>query len=224
MGALLTLAGAAPAALPHTLPIITGSPLTGVTVRVDSTERMDSTEMVGDATADAAAKRKASATSRRAGAVTLRGSRAAVDHAYRTAKRRGIPFARTRREVVREAADGEYARLSHNAASYRLKGVTTPYVRPVTRAFVTSFAADYRRRCDAPLVVTSAMRPTSVHLANSVVKSVHPTGMAVDLRIPTGSCRAWMRRSLLQLERQGMIDATEERRPAHFHVVVFRAP
>jgi hypothetical protein len=33
-----------------------------------------------------------------------------------------------------------------------------------------------------------------------------------------------MRRELLAYERRGVVDATEERRPAHFHVVVYRAP
>jgi hypothetical protein len=63
------------------------------------------------------------------------------------------------------------------------------------------------------------MRPTSMHLANSVQKTVHPTGMAVDLRAPQrAGCRSWMRTALLGLERQGVVNATEEHRPAHFHV------
>jgi hypothetical protein len=120
---------------------------------------------------------------------------------------------------------GEYVPLSRSAASYRLRGVTMPFVRPATRAFVASFGADYRRRCGEPLTVTSAMRPTTMHLANSVQKTVHPTGMAVDLRSPRrASCRAWMRSALVGLEARGAVNATEEHRPAHFHVVVYREP
>ena len=156
---------------------------------------------------------------------SLRGSKAAVDGAYRRARRDGLPFARSRREIERGAREGEYVRLARSTSAYRLRGVAVPYVRAETRAFVASFGADYRRSCGEPLTVTSAMRPTSMHLANSVQKTVHPTGMAVDLRAPRRSaCRNWMRSSLLGLERQGVLNATEERRPAHFHVVVFRAP
>jgi hypothetical protein len=162
---------------------------------------------------------------RRAGSATLRGSRAAVDNAYHRAKRDGLPFARSRREIERRAREGDYVALSRSSRAYRLRGVTVPYVRPATRAFVASFGADYRRSCGEPLTVTSAMRPTSMHLANSVQKTVHPTGMAVDLRAPRGGrCRAFMRTALLGLERRGVVNATEERHPAHFHVVVFREP
>jgi hypothetical protein len=155
----------------------------------------------------------------------LRGSKAAVDQAYVAAKRDGVAFARSRREIERGAREGDYVPLSRSAANYRLRGVSMPYVRPATRAFVAQFGADYRRSCGEPLTVTSAMRPTSMHLANSVEKTVHPTGMAVDLRVPQRArCRAWMRTALIGLERRGVVNATEERRPAHFHVVVYQAP
>lgn len=157
------------------------------------------------------------------GAQTLRGSRAAVDRAFHTAKRRDLPFVRSRHEAERRAREGDYVRLSASR-NVRLKGVTTPYVRPLTRTFLSTFAARYRQSCGDALVVTSAMRPTTVRLANSTVKSVHPTGMALDFRAPSGSCRNWMRKELLAYEKRGVVDATEERRPAHFHVVVYRAP
>jgi hypothetical protein len=73
--------------------------------------------------------------------------------------------------------------------------------------------------------VTSATRPSSMRLANAADRSVHPTGMALDLRRPTHPrCLAWLRETLLHLERQGVIEATEERRPPHFHVAVFPRP
>jgi hypothetical protein len=50
---------------------------------------------------------------------------------------------------------------------------------------------------------------------------VHPTGMAVDLRSPHGRCRRVLRTELLAMERAGALDATEERRPPHFHLTVF---
>jgi hypothetical protein len=154
---------------------------------------------------------------------SLRGSRTAVDRAYSYALRRGLPFSQSRRDVERQARTGELVRLG-GSTNYRLRGVALPYVRPDTRALLTDLAARYREACGEQLVVTSAVRPTSVRLPNSVLKSVHPTGIAVDLRAPRGRCRPWLREELLSLERRGLIDATEERHPAHFHVIVFRAP
>jgi LysM repeat protein len=45
--------------------------------------------------------------------------------------------------------------------------------------------------------------------------------MAIDLRKPEGKCLIWLRRTLLDLESDGVLEATEEHRPAHFHVAVF---
>jgi nucleoid-associated protein YgaU len=49
--------------------------------------------------------------------------------------------------------------------------------------------------------------------------------MAVDLRKPDNSrCLRWLREALLELEGNGLIEATEEHHPAHFHVAVFSTP
>jgi len=45
--------------------------------------------------------------------------------------------------------------------------------------------------------------------------------MAVDLRKPDGKCLRWLRSTLLELEDTGVIEATEEHNPEHFHVAVF---
>jgi hypothetical protein len=46
--------------------------------------------------------------------------------------------------------------------------------------------------------------------------------MAVDLRVPADSAqRAFLERSLLDLERDGVLDVTRERSPAHYHIAVF---
>lgn len=160
-----------------------------------------------------------------AGAQTLLGSHAAVERAYLYAKRRGLEFNATKVDVRRGVKDGDYVRLSSNA-NFRLKGVAMPFVRPATRAFVIDLADRYREACHAQMVVTSAIRPEAQQrrLKNGVALSVHPTGMAVDLRVPRGKCRTWLRNELLADERDGLIDATEERHPAHLHVIVFRAP
>src|SRR5690606_17618123 len=110
-------------------------------------------------------------------------------------------------------------------SNYAVSNVSYPYVRAETRTFVQRLAAQYRAACGERLVVTSASRPQSMRLLNSVRKSVHPTGMAIDLRKSNRTaCRNWLRRTLLSLERSGVIEATEEHNPPHFHVAVYPAP
>ena len=136
---------------------------------------------------------------------------------YRTAVRGGLDFYETSSQGKRAVLRGELVALRSNG-NYHVANVRTPYVRPQTRAFVANLAADYRRACGQPMVVTSATRPMSRKLVNSSSQSVHPTGIAVDLRRPSGRCLTWLRRTLLAAERRGSIEATEERRPPHFHV------
>jgi len=157
-------------------------------------------------------------------AQTLRGSPSSVERMYRQARSHALPFYSTPRGVRAAAADGELVRLSGNS-NYRVAGVTYPYALATTRTFVQRLAEQYRDVCGEKLVVTSAMRPSSFRLFNSVDKSVHPAGMAVDIRIPPRSrCRTWLRQRLLYLESRGVAEATEERRPPHFHVAVFPGP
>jgi hypothetical protein len=152
-------------------------------------------------------------------AQSLRGSHASVSLMYRRAVRGGLDFYETSNDVKRAVVRGELVRLSGNS-HYVVSNIRAPYVRPETKAFVTRLAADYHRACGRRLVVTSATRPMSRRLANSSELSVHPTGIAVDLRKPAGRCRTWLRRTLLAAERRGAIEATEERHPPHFHVAV----
>lgn len=152
-------------------------------------------------------------------AQSLRGSHASVSLMYRRAVRGGLDFYETSTDVKRAVLRGQLVSLNGNA-HYRIADIGMPYVRPETKTFVLDLAADYHRACGAPLVITSATRPISRRLANSSELSVHPTGMAVDLRKPAGRCRTWLRRRLLTAERRGVIEATEERHPPHFHVAV----
>lgn len=154
-------------------------------------------------------------------AQSLQGSRASVDRMYRTAQQQDLYFYQTSNGVRRAADRGTFVRLGGNA-DYQLAGVSGPYVLPATRTFIERLAAQYRSACGQRLVVTSAARPKSQRLVNSVDRSVHPTGMAVDLRRPTsGRCLSWLRSTLLALEGRGVLEATEERSPPHFHVAVF---
>lgn len=157
-------------------------------------------------------------------AQSLRGSPASIDRMYNHARSNDLTFYRTGTGVRGAADDGDLVRMTGND-DYRLVGVSYPYVLSATRTFVQRLGAQYRDVCGEKLVVTSGIRPTTLRLSNSTDRSVHPTGMAVDIRKPQGGrCLSWLRETLLHLEREGVIEATEERRPPHFHVAVYPAP
>jgi len=156
-----------------------------------------------------------------AGAQSLRGSRASVERMHDQAVAQGLRFHETSSSVTSAVQRGDFTRLAGNA-DYTLKLVGFPYVTDETRLFVERLADQYHSACGEQLVVTSAMRPTSRQPRNSVDLSVHPTGMAVDLRKPSNAkCLRFLRSTLVALEAEGVLEATEERRPPHFHVAVF---
>ena len=102
------------------------------------------------------------------------------------------------------------------------KDVSFPYARPEVQLFIGRLSSQYRRACGERLVVTSLTRPRSHQPLNASTRSVHPTGMALDLRRPRrGPCRQWLERVLLSLEGHRVLEATLEHRPPHFHVAVF---
>jgi len=153
-------------------------------------------------------------------AQTLRGSPASVDLMYTSAHQKDLAFLHSRGDIYEAAAEGDLAVLSIND-DVTLERVTFPFVLPNTRTFVDSLAAKYRAACGARLAVTSGVRPIAEQPRNASPKSVHPTGMAVDFRKPPGGpCLTWLRASLIELENRGVVEATEERHPAHFHVAV----
>ena len=156
-------------------------------------------------------------------AQSLRGSRESVERMHRYAVARDFRFLVAADDVRVAVRRGTLVRLVPTR-DYRLHRVPHPYARPATRLFVERLAAQYHDRCGAPLVVTSAVRPAADQPANSIDESVHPTGIAIDLRKPAGPCRDWLRDLLLSLERIGVLEATEEFSPPHFHVAVFDAP
>jgi hypothetical protein len=156
-------------------------------------------------------------------AQSLRGSPASVDRMYYRAHAERLTFFETENAVKEAAEAGDVALLWGNM-DYAVVGTRVPYVRPSTLRFIEQLGAAHRKACGQPIVVTSGIRPTSRKLRNGHVKSVHPTGMAVDIRKSPGNCREWLRRALSGLEAQGLIEATEENRPPHFHIAVFSVP
>lgn len=154
-------------------------------------------------------------------AQSLRGSPSSVDRMYQQARAHDLRFFPSASSIRSAHANDELVRLSGNS-DYRLVDVSYPYLLPEAYTFVVRLASQYRAACGEQLVVTSATRPTSMRLANSVDRSVHPTGMALDLRKPQNSrCLSWLRTTLLSLEAAGLLEAVEERNPPHFHVAVF---
>lgn len=157
-------------------------------------------------------------------AQSLRGSPESVDRMYRQAVSEHLSFFETVRGVKRAFSQGLLVRLSPSS-EFKLHKVAYPYVRPATRTFVQRLAQQYADACGEPLEVTSAVRPATRQPANSVPQSVHPTGIAIDLHKPENpACLRWLRGTLLDLEGDGVIEATEEFAPAHFHVAVFPKP
>ncbi len=116
---------------------------------------------------------------------------------------------------------GRLVRLSGNS-SYRVADVSFPYARPEVKTFIERLGSQYRNACGEPLVVTSLTRPASRQPRNASPLSVHPTGMAADLRASRRpACRAFLERTLLTLEARGVLEATRERRPPHYHVSLY---
>ena len=156
-----------------------------------------------------------------ASAQTLRGSRASVDRQNRQASRHDYTFLRRPSQLEQFVEAGRLVPLE-NSAHYRLHDVSYGVARPEVKLFVERLSSQYQRVCGEPLVITSLTRPTSEQPPNASARSVHPTGMAVDLRVPSQSgCRRWLESALLSLERERVLDATLERSPLHFHVAVF---
>ena len=158
-------------------------------------------------------------------AQSLRGSPASINRMYREARAEDFSFFETAAGVRRATAAGILVRLDAGAADFDLHDIEYPFVRPATLTFVRRLGHQYREACGEPLVVTSAVRPATRQPPNATARSVHPTGMAVDLRRPQDDrCLRWLRATLVDLERRGLVEATEERMPAHFHVAVFPTP
>jgi LysM repeat protein len=155
----------------------------------------------------------------------LRGSKASVQKMWDFAVDHGLTFYRTPMDIDQAAAAGKLVQLTGDSTYELSRGVGFSYATKEARQFVLAFAPQYRAACGTPLMVTSAARPTSRQPRNANPYSVHPTGIAIDIRRPpAGPCQRWVRAALAQLEGQGFVEATEERHPVHLHVAVLTVP
>ena len=164
----------------------------------------------------------ATATAAEANNASLRGSRAAMELQNRVAKTHNLPFYGSAAAIRAGVERGELVELTGDANYDVADFVSHPFAHPAVKLFVERVAAQYHEACGQKLVVTSAVRPENRQPSNAHKLSVHPAGMAVDLRYSANrECRGWLAGELLRLEGLGVIDATLEMRPPHFHVAVF---
>lgn len=156
-------------------------------------------------------------------AQSLQGSRASLLRQNEAAREHDYSYLRTSSDVYRFVDRGLLVRLK-GGSDYALASgyVSFPYARPEVKLFVERLSDQYRAACGERLVVTSLTRPMDRQPANASHLSVHPTGMALDLRRSSrASCRQWLEATLLLLEDKNVLEATRERHPPHYHVSLF---
>jgi len=154
-------------------------------------------------------------------AQSLRGGTSSMDRQNRAARQHDFTFIDTPQRVNYFASKGWLVRIRPNR-DFTLHAVSYPYARPEVQLFLTRLGAQYRSACGEQLVATSLTRPANRQPRNASDRSVHPTGMAMDLRYSRSrNCRQWLEGVLLDLERVGVLEATRERYPAHYHVALF---
>ncbi len=154
----------------------------------------------------------------------LRGSAASLDRQNEQARLHDFTYLNTPADVRRFVEAGYLVPVRPNQ-DYDVHNVSFPYARPEARLFIQRLAAQYRAACGEKLVVTSLTRPRNRQPPNASSRSVHPTGMAIDLRVSQNArCRSWLESTLLSLEGQGVLEAIRERRPPHYHVALYPRP
>lgn len=156
-----------------------------------------------------------------AAAQSLSGSWASMNKQVQEAARHDYTYIKDPAELQRFVDAGNLVRIAGNE-HYLLKEVSYPYARREVRDFIELLAESYYDGCGEELVVTSLTRPQNRQPRNASRRSVHPTGMALDLRRSWNrSCRRLIEQLLLRLEAYGVLDATLERNPHHYHVALF---
>ena len=158
-------------------------------------------------------------------AQSLRGSSRSLTAQNAQARAHDFTYLRDAAHVQRFVELGYLVPLRGNRDYEIDDEVSFPYARPQVRTFVERLAGQYRRACGEVMVVTSLTRALNRQPPNASSRSVHPTGMAVDLRRSNHRpCRAWLEDVLLSLEANGVLEATRESRPPHYHIALYPEP
>lgn len=157
--------------------------------------------------------------------VSLRGSPAAMEQQHRVAREHGLDFYETEEEIRAAVARGDLVEVPEGPHYQVADFVTLPYLHAAARLFVERTAALYTEACGDTLVVTSGVRAIADQPPNAHSLSVHPAGIAVDLRVSAEpACREWLEERLRFLEERRLINGIREFRPPHYHVAVFPEP
>lgn len=158
-------------------------------------------------------------------AQSLRPTPASMDRQNHQARNHRYTFLDSPADVRRFVEVGHLVRIPGNR-NYAVKpGVPFPYARPQVKLFLERLGKQYRAACGEQLVVTSLTRPRSRQPRNASARSVHPTGMALDLRVSwSRRCRDWIEGVFLGLEARGVLEANREYHPPHYHVALFPEP
>ena len=160
--------------------------------------------------------------SRAQAAGSLQPTRAGLVRQSLGARAENFSYLQNDQQVHEFVRRGLLVPLRSNADFYIHPDLRHAVARPEVKLFVERLASQYRAACGERLVVTSLLRPRNRQPRNSHPLSVHPTGMALDLRISgVSKCRSWLESTLVDLEGKRVIEAARERRPPHYHVVVF---
>ena len=140
-----------------------------------------------------------------------------VQHNYAQLKQ--LSFLQTEADYYNRIQSGNLVLLQ---GPYIYSIARRPYVLPSTYRFVERLSVEYSTAGCGRLTITSASRLVSERPRNGSVFSVHPAGMAVDVRVNGISidCETWLNAYLLEKEMIGEVDATREYRPPHYHLVV----
>lgn len=155
---------------------------------------------------------------------SLIGSKASLHRQGEAARLHGYSYLRNAIQVEDFVDRGLLVRVK-NTSDLWLVGATFPYARPEVKLFLERLSEQYRDACGERLGVTSLTRPMNHQPRNASSLSVHPTGMAMDLRRShRASCRKWIESTLLLLEGRNVLEATRERHPPHYHVTLFPEP
>jgi len=163
----------------------------------------------------------APAAAHAASGVTLRGSHDSMVRQHRIARENDFSFLRTPAQVREWVKAGRLVPIRGNE-DYAVAGASFAVTRPQTLTLVERLAAQYHDACGEKLYVTSATRPEDLQPWNASPLSVHPAGMAVDLRVSSSAaCRSWIEQVLLSLESKGVLDVTREHHPPHYHVSLY---
>ena len=114
---------------------------------------------------------------------SLAGSHDSMLRQNLVAQQHDYSYLRTPADVRLAVEDGTLVPISGND-DFQLATdeVSFQYARPEVKVFLEQLSEGYHAECGEPLVVTSLTRPITRQPRNASPISVHPTGMAVDMR------------------------------------------